>query len=88
MAGTLEVMIWWLAQVSDMHVPCGCCVEEGGGPVVSTRSNFCWANLVLLLNLLLPAPLYQRTRVFPPCGLSFVEISMCLDLFMVHCLIL
>ena len=88
LSGTLEVMSWWPAQVSDMNVPCGFCVEEGGDPVVSTLSKFCWANLALLLNLLLPYPPYQRPRVFPPCGLSFVEMSMCLGLFMVHYLIL
>ena len=38
-AGTLEVMSWWPDQVSDMNVPCGFCVEEGGGPVVYTLSK-------------------------------------------------
>ena len=35
-AGNLEVMWWSPAEFSAMNFMCGCCVEEGGDPVVST----------------------------------------------------
>ena len=55
-AGTTAVMTWSPALVSAMPLPCGCYVEEGGYPVVSTLGKFCWVNFILLLTVVLPAP--------------------------------
>ena len=87
-AGTLAVTRWLLALVLDIPLQCGCCFEEGGGPMVCTLSIFCWVDFVLLITVVLTSISCKRTCVFPPCGLSLVSVSMCPGLFLVHYLIL
>ena len=55
-AETLAFMRWLPDLVSAMPLPWECCVEEVGGPVVSTSSELCWIKFVLLLTVVLTAP--------------------------------
>ena len=87
-AGALVVMRWFPDSVSDMPLPWGFCVEEVGYPMVSTISGFFWIKFILLLTVLLPVHSSQISHVFPPCGLSFVDISMCPGIFMVNSLLM
>ena len=56
--------------------------------MVSTISEFSWVKFVLLLTVVLPAHSSRIPRVFPPCGLSLVALSMCPGLFLVHSLLM
>ena len=64
-SGTLVVVRWLPDPLLAMILPWGCCIEEGGNPVVSTISDFFLIEFVLLLTILLPAPSSKRPHVFP-----------------------
>ena len=58
-SGTLVVVRWLPDPLLAMILPWGCCIEEGGNPVVSTISEFFELNLFYYL-LYYYLPLHLR----------------------------